>query len=160
MKKRLRKIVLLFITTLLTLPACAAVSDSDALPETPETAVADTAEEVEGQMDWEPVMNAIIQVESQGNPKARHGSSVGAMQITPILVAECNNILKARKSKKRYKLRDRLSIQKSKEMFLLFQSKYNPLNNIEKAIRSWNGGIHYGIKQTQRYYEKVMGLLH
>ena len=47
-------------------------------------------------------MDAIIQVESKGDPKAKSGNSVGVMQITPILVAECNNILKRKKSKKRY----------------------------------------------------------
>lgn len=46
------------------------------------------------EMDWTPVMDAIIQVESKGDPKAKSGNSVGVMQITPILVAECNNILK------------------------------------------------------------------
>ena len=109
--------------------------------------------------DWNPVMEAIIQVESEGNAKAVCGNSVGAMQITPVLVAECNNILKRRKSKTRYKLSDRFSIRKSKEMFLLIQSVYNPLNSIEKAIRSWNGGNHYSVKRTQRYFEKVMKLL-
>ena len=29
----------------------------------------------------------------KGDPKAKSGNSVGVMQITPILVAECNNIL-------------------------------------------------------------------
>lgn len=106
--------------------------------------------------DWNPVMEAIIQVESEGNAKAVCGNSVGVMQITPVLVAECNNILKRRKSKTRYKLSDRFSISKSKEMFLLIQSVYNPLNSIEKAIRSWNGGNHYSVKRTQRYFEKVM----
>lgn len=106
--------------------------------------------------DWEPVMGAIIAVESEGNPKAVSGSSVGAMQITPILVAECNNILKSRKSAKRYKLSDRYSVEKSKEMFLLIQSYHNPTNNVEKAIRSWNGGMRYSVKHTQRYYEKVL----
>ena len=43
--------------------------------------------------NWEPVMEAIIQVESSGNPNARSGSSCGAMQITPILVKECNQSL-------------------------------------------------------------------
>lgn len=105
---------------------------------------------------WEQVMNAIITVESNGNSKARHGSSVGAMQITPLLVMECNAILKSRRSKKRFKLSDRFSVKKSKEMFLLIQSKYNPFNNIEKAIRSWNGGIRYSVARTQRYFEKVM----
>ena len=71
--------------------------------------------------DWEPVMKAIIQVESEGNTKAVRGKSCGAMQITPILVAECNNILKGRNSKTRYTLRDRFNLEKSKEMFLLMQ---------------------------------------
>ena len=108
---------------------------------------------------WENVMNAIIQVESGGNSKAKSGSSVGAMQITPLLVAECNNILRSRRSKKRYKLSDRLSVKKSKEMFLLIQSKCNPLRNIEQAIRSWNGGIHYSVKRTQRYLERVLKVM-
>ncbi len=109
--------------------------------------------------DWNPVMEAIIQVESGGDPKAKSGNSVGAMQITPILVAECNAILKRKGSKKRYNLSDRYNVSKSKAMFLLVQSVYNPLNNIERAIRMWNGGNHFSIKRTQRYYEKVMNLL-
>ena len=109
--------------------------------------------------DWAPVMEAIIQVESEGDPNAKRGNSVGVMQITPILVAECNAILKRNNSKKRYKLSDRLSVSKSKEMFLLIQSVHNPLNSIEKAIRAWNGGNHYSRKRTQRYFEKVMKLL-
>lgn len=106
--------------------------------------------------NWEPVMEAIIQVESSGNPNARSGSSCGAMQITPILVKECNQILKRKKSKMRFTLRDRFSVAKSKEMFLLIQSYFNPGNNIEKAIRSWNGGMNYSVKRTQRYFDKVM----
>lgn len=109
--------------------------------------------------DWNPVMDAIVQVESNGNNHAKHGNSVGAMQITPILVIQCNQLLKRRKSKKRFKLSDRFSLSKSKEMFLLMQSVYNPLNNIEQAIRSWNGGMHYSISRTQRYFEKVMGYI-
>ena len=104
-------------------------------------------------------MNAIIQVESHGDSKAVSGSSAGAMQITPILVAECNNILKSRKSKKRFKLSDRFSIEKSKKMFIIFQSKYNQEHNVEKAIRSWNGGNNYSVRKTQGYYNKVMRVL-
>lgn len=111
------------------------------------------------EMDWSPVMDAIIQVESEGDNKAVSGNSVGAMQITPVLVAECNRILKRRKSKKRFSLRDRLSRSKSKEMFLLIQSFHNVENDIEKAIRSWNGGFHYSLRATQRYYDKVMSHL-
>lgn len=109
--------------------------------------------------DWNPVMEAIIHVESRGNAKAVSGNSCGAMQITPILVKECNNILKKRKSKKRFTMQDRFSVQKSKEMFLLFQSHFNPTNNVEQAIRSWNGGMNYSVKRTQCYYNKVMAKL-
>lgn len=143
--KRIVKAVLLLLAAFFALPSSAETAGT-------------TSRSSKG-INWEPVMQAIIQVESEGRANARSGSSVGAMQITPIMVAECNQILRARKSKKRYSLKDRLSVKKSKEMFLLFQSKYNPLNSIEHAIRSWNGGINYGIKQTQRYYEKVMKAL-
>ena len=125
----------------------------------PLAALAGGDEQTTADFDWEPVMEAVIQVESGGNPNARSGNSCGAMQITPILVAECNNILKKRNSKKRYTLRDRFSLEKSKEMFLLMQSQFNPLNDIEKAIRSWNGGNKYSVKRTQRYFEKVMKCL-
>ena len=106
--------------------------------------------------DWSPVMEAIIQVESEGNPRAVSGNSAGAMQITPILVRECNAILKARGSKKRYTLDDRFDVGKSKEMFLLIQSQHNKTNNVEKAIRSWNGGPRYSVRATNRYYKKVL----
>ena len=106
--------------------------------------------------NWNPVMDAIIQVESEGNPNAVSGNSVGAMQITPILVKDCNEILKKQKSKKRYTMADRYSVAKSKEMFLLIQSHYNPENSIEKAIRSWNGGVKYSVRATNKYYKKVM----
>ena len=106
--------------------------------------------------DWNPVINAIIQVESGGNPRAVSGPSCGAMQITPICVKECNLILEKRKSKKRFTMNDRFDVQKSKEMFLLIQSFFNRANDVEHAIRSWNGGQHYSRRATQRYYEKVM----
>ena len=107
-------------------------------------------------INWNPVMDAIIQVESEGNPNAVSGNSVGAMQITPILVKDCNNILKKQKSSKRYTMADRYSVAKSKEMFLIIQKYYNPESNIEKAIRLWNGGVKYSKKATNRYYKKVL----
>ena len=77
--------------------------------------------------NWNPIMDAIIQVESEGQ-----------------------------KSKKRFEMNDRYSVAKSKEMFLLIQSYHNPTNSIEKAIRSWNGGMKYSVRATNRYYKKVM----
>lgn len=110
------------------------------------------------QFDWNPVINAIIEVESEGNAMAvdKSGKSCGSMQITPVMVKECNRILSLRKSSLRYTMKDRFSVSKSKEMFLLYQSFYNPKNDVEMAIRSWNGGINYTKKGTQKYYLKVM----
>ena len=108
---------------------------------------------------WEPVMEAIIQVESGGNRFAKSGKSVGAMQITPICVKEVNLYLKQLNIKKAYTLKDRFSVEKSKEIFLLIQKRHNPINNVERAIRAWNGGLKYSKKGTQRYYEKVTRLM-
>ena len=110
------------------------------------------------QFDWNPVMDAIIQVESKGNPKAhnKNGDCAGILQITPGLVKQCNTWLKAKKSKKRYTLTDRYNVQKSKEMFVMVQSYYNKSNDVEKAIRIWNGGPGYTIKGTNGYFNKVM----
>lgn len=110
------------------------------------------------QFDWTPVMDAIIQVESKGNPKAHNpsGDCAGILQITPGLVKQCNIWFKAKKSKKRYTLADRYNVEKSKEMFVMVQSYYNKSNNVEKAIRIWNGGPGYTIKGTNGYLKKVM----
>ena len=126
--------------------------------------VIETEEEEEGMtedlsssgVDWNAVMEAIIQVESRGNARAVNGNQVGCMQITPICVKECNFILKGRNQDKRYTLADRYSVEKSKEMFMLIQSHHNPEYNMEVAIRSWNGGPRYSKRGTQRYYERVM----
>jgi soluble lytic murein transglycosylase-like protein len=112
----------------------------------------------EGKFDWNPVMDAIIQVESKGNPKAhnKNGDCAGILQITPGLVKQCNTWLKAKKSKKRYTLSDRYNVKKSKEMFVMVQKHYNKSNNVEKAIRVWNGGPGYTLEGTNGYYRKAM----
>ena len=106
--------------------------------------------------DWDPLMDAITHVESRGDSRAVSGKSCGAMQITPILVQQCNIILKERGDKRRYTLNDRFSVKKSREIFVLIQSYYNPTNNVEKAIRIWNGGPRYKVRSTQGYYKRVM----
>ena len=92
--------------------------------------------------DWSKLIDAIAMVESKGNPKAfnPNGNCVGLLQITPGLVKQCNIWFQAKKSKKRYTLADRYDVQKSKEMFVMVQSYYNKTNDVEKAIRIWNGG--------------------
>ncbi len=121
----------------------------------PISAWADVESKAE-KFDWDPVMDAIIQVESSGNPRAVSGIYAGVLQIAPVLVKDCNNILKSRGEKKRYTLSDRFNEKKSREMFVIIQSYYNPQNNVEKAIRLWNGGVGYKVASTQRYYNKVM----
>ena len=106
--------------------------------------------------NWTKVINAIAIVESNNNPKALGGGgSVGLLQITPVLVKDCNKILQKQNKSKRYSLADRYNAEKSKEMFIIIQEYYNPQHNVEKAIRLWNGGPKYSIKSTQIYYNKV-----
>lgn len=119
---------------------------------------ASAEESGESSFNWGPLMDAITQVESRGVSNARSGACCGAMQIKPCLVQDCNLILRSRGSKKRFSLKDRFNVKKSREMFVLIMSKYNPANDIERAIRLWNGGVRYKIKSTQRYYQKVMAL--
>lgn len=148
------KIVLCLIFSFFLSPAFAAQAvESVVVEDTDEIDVVDSDNQ------WQPVIDALIQVESNGKSNAVRGASVGVLQITPVLVAECNNILKKRKSKKRFKLSDRFSKKKSIEMFLLFQSWFNPMHDIEQAIRSWNGGMHYSVAKTQKYFDKVMAIL-
>ena len=106
----------------------------------------------------ERIMGAIIQVESEGNPKAhnKRGNCAGILQITPIFVKEANDILRKRGEKKRFTLADRFNVEKSKEMFFILQEHFNPSTQTEKAIRLWNGGPYYKKSKTQKYYEKVM----
>lgn len=108
--------------------------------------------------DWTRVINAIIQVESSGNKNARNpvGDCCGIMQITPVVVKQCNIWLRGEKSSKRYTLQDRYNPEKSKEMFLMTQKYYNPKNDVEKAIRIWNGGPKYSVAKTNGYLKKVM----
>ena len=113
----------------------------------------------EKKYDWTPVMDAIMMLESRGNAAAVNGQYVGILQISPVLVKECNNILRSRGSNKRYSLADRFNAAKSREMFVIIQSFHNPLNSVEKAIRLWSGGIRYSIRRTQRYPNRVMKLL-
>lgn len=106
--------------------------------------------------DWDRLIRAIIQVESGGNPRAIGGNSAGILQITPVCLQDCNKILQQKNVKKKYTMNDRFNVEKSIEMFKLYQGKYNPGSNLEKAIRLWNGGPRYSVKATEGYYRKVM----
>lgn len=96
----------------------------------------------------EPLLKAIISVESKGNPKAYNpnGDCVGLLQITKICVRECNNILKRKKSSKRFTYADRWDGEKSIEMFYILQEAHNPTYDIDKGIRLWNKSTKYKAK--------------
>lgn len=101
------------------------------------------------------VINAIAKVESNHNPKARNGIHVGLLQISPACLRDCNSILRKRGDTIQFKLSDRYDPEKSKQMFILYQEKYNPNFDIDKAIRIWNGGPGYSISKTNRYLAAV-----
>ena len=110
--------------------------------------------------NWNRVINAIVKVESENNVKAiGSGNSVGLLQIRPILVEDCNKILRRKKSSKRFTLKDRFCPIKSKEMFVIYQQHYNPESDVEKAIRLWNGGPNFTKAGTQEYFKKVKSKL-
>lgn len=106
--------------------------------------------------NWTKVINAIVHLESRGNPNAKNGNSLGILQITPSAVKECNNILKKKKINKRYTLEDRRNPNKSKEIFIHLQEHFNPEHDIEKAVKHWNVGFYVkNIKnKANGYYKK------
>lgn len=85
--------------------------------------------------DWSILIEALIQVESEGDRFAvGKANDVGVLQITPIYLKEVNRILQ----EDVYTLSERTDIDKSIEMFEIYQSHHNPSKNIEKAIMLHN----------------------
>ena len=105
------------------------------------------------------LITAIATVESELNEKAVSSDCVGYLQIRPLLVKECNDILKKKEIKKRYTLNDRFSKKKSIEMFYLIQEKFNPSHKVERALWVWNAGP-YSKKRPTKYINKVMKAYH
>lgn len=105
--------------------------------------------------NWDGIINAIIQVESGGDKNAQHGASLGILQITPVLVQECNKILKKKGSKKKFTLSDRLNVGKSKEMFIIIMEEYNKSKSAIEACRIWNGGVN-SKRVRQSYWKKFL----
>lgn len=107
---------------------------------------------------WDILIRSIIHIESEGKQHVTNHSCncAGILQITPILVKDCNRILKEKSIDKSFTLQDRYDVDKSIEMFNIIQDYYNPNKDIEHAIRLWKGGTSYTKANTQRYYNKVM----
>ena len=120
-------------------------------------AAAKSTPEVDLQKKWGTVIQAIAMVESECQPNrvSRNGLYVGYLQISEILVRECNRIVGYEK----YTYADRYDKQKSIDMFIDFQERYNPEGNLEKAIRLWNSGDLKCMTRkarTEGYYQRVM----
>jgi len=111
--------------------------------------------------DFIDIMNAIITVESQGDPKAyaANEDAVGVLQIRRVMVDDVNRILKRKGSFFRYTYNDRWDEYKSYEMFDIFCDYYN-LETAEEIARGWNGGPR-GINKpaTLGYWDKVLSEL-
>jgi hypothetical protein len=109
-------------------------------------------------MPMDCLVEAIIQVESRGDSTAKgdRGWAVGVLQIWPIMVREVNRIQEKNGSDVRYVYTDRLSVEKSIEMFHIWREYYHYDSDWETIARCWNGGpsgsSHH---RTKCYWNKV-----
>lgn len=133
---------------------------------TPVSLKAKPVETVLPEITYDNLIEALIQVESEGiedihgDIGLKEGPSVGVLQIRPIMVREVNRILKIQKIKKKYKLKDRYSREKSIEMFNIWREFYHPNGNFEVISRTWNGGPKgYLKKATVGYWMEVQNEL-
>ena len=107
------------------------------------------------------IINAIVQVESGGDPNAhaKGEDAVGVLQIRKCMVDDVNRILERQGIDKQYTYEDRWNVKKSYEMFDIFCDYYG-LTTAEEMARCWNGGPR-GIDNpaTLGYWNKVENLL-
>lgn len=97
------------------------------------------------------LLEAIIYVESRGNPKAYNAKedAAGQLQIRPIMVREANRIC----GYERFSLKDRWDPQRSIEMWYVVQNYHNPSYSPVIACSVWNAGNKK--KQVPVYLRKV-----
>jgi hypothetical protein len=111
------------------------------------------------------LVEALIFVESRGKEDAVGDThlgdpSIGVLQIRPIMVREVNRILKKKKSKMRFQMKDRFDRKKSIWMFMIWKDYHHPTDNFETIARNWNGGPNgYRFKRTEQYWNKVKAQL-
>ena len=81
---------------------------------------------------------ALACIESGGDPsKPGKNNDVGILQITPIMVEECNRIV----GHNRWTLADRYDIVESYEMARTFYEHHGDDWSVYKMARVWNQGI-------------------
>lgn len=114
------------------------------------------------EMPYQDLIDALIWVESNGNPVA-YGDlhlgepSVGILQIRKVMVDDVNRILSLQGKSKRYIYTDRYDQTKSLEMFVIYVKHYHGgFDDYEAIARTWNGGpLGTYKKSTEKYWEKV-----
>lgn len=105
--------------------------------------------QVSDSLDWNIFISAIMTVESNGNPNAiGSADDVGLLQITPIIVEDCNRILGV----EAFCLQDRYNAEKSVDMFNIIQEHYNPTRDKHLALKMWNP------KSPVSYHRKIMAI--
>lgn len=105
-------------------------------------------------IDTTALINAFIWVESRGNDSIiGTKNDVGCLQITPPYVKDANRIL----GKEKYNLNDRYDRNKSIEMFMVVQGKYNPEFDLHLACKVQNplAPISYHKMVEDRYKEEI-----
>ena len=118
-------------------------------------------ERVLHQKDITTLVDALIMVESNGNPNAycKKEKAVGCLQIRPIMLKEVNRILRKQKSTKRFSLEDRWDCGLSEEMFYIWRNYHHEDSSDEVIARNWNGGPRgYKKQSTKHYWQKVQKL--
>lgn len=104
------------------------------------------------------VLLSIMEEESRFKPDAinKKEDAVGLLQIRSIMVREVNSLL----GENRFTDNDRTDLNKSVEIFVIYQNHFNPEWDLEKAARLWNGGrngmnkratIEYAKRVEERY---------
>lgn len=122
-------------------------------PQCPNTPI--SSEHVEPNIkltEWQIFILALIEVESENNPKAiGSGNAGGIFQITPIFIREANKV----QSKDTFQLEDRFDIQKSFEIFYAVNNCHNKECSIDKAIKlhNPNASASYRIKIKSKMRE-------
>jgi hypothetical protein len=99
------------------------------------------------------LLNAIIQVESKGNPNVINWkeNALGLLQIRPVMLNEVNRILKEQGKNERYTHRDCLDSTKSIQMYWIVQNYWNPANELKRGAIVWNGK-----SKRNLYYAKIL----
>ena len=113
-----------------------------------------------GEIDHDAIWHAICQVESSGNPDAHNPGedARGIAQITPIFVRDINRIVGSDK----YTHDDAWCVEKSREMFDIYNSNYHPKGDYERIARCWQGGPKGHLRESDvndRYWNKVKAKL-